>query len=64
MKSNYPKQPFHFSSIIKIEDVFAGILVRRPSMNRFLNLFVFEHTYPYLSRFLRSFAFVNTEGIV
>jgi hypothetical protein len=36
---------FLISTIIKIEDVFAGTLVR----------------YPYLSRFLSSFAFVNKD---
>jgi hypothetical protein len=52
------------STIIKIEDVFAGILVRHPCMSRFLSLIAFENTYPYLSRFLRSFTFGNTEEII
>ena len=52
------------STIIKIEDVFAGILVRHPYMSLFLTLFVFGNAYPYLSRFLRSFIFGNTEGII
>jgi hypothetical protein len=52
------------STIIKIEDVFAGILVRHPCMSRFLSSFAFGNTYPYLSRFLRLFTFGNTEGII
>ncbi len=58
----WPHTPI--STIIKIEDVFVGILVRHPCMSRFLNSFAFGNTYPYLSRFLRSFTFANTEGII
>ena len=52
------------STIIKTEDVFAGILVCHPCMSRFLSSFVFGNIYPYLSRFSRSFTFVNTEEII
>ena len=40
------------SIIIKIEDVFAGVLVRHPCLSRFLNPFAFGNTYPYLFRSL------------
>jgi hypothetical protein len=53
-----------FSAIIKIKHVFAGILVRHSCMSRFLSLFAFENTYPYLSRFLRSLTFGNTDEII
>ncbi len=39
------------STIIKIEDVFTGILVRHPYMSRFLSSFAFENTYSFLSWF-------------
>jgi hypothetical protein len=52
------------STIIKIENAFAGILVRHPCMSRFLSSFAFGNTYMYLSRFLRSLTFGNTEGII
>ncbi len=52
------------STIIKIKDVFVGILVRYPCMSRFLSSITFGNTYPYLSRFLRSFTFVNKERII
>ncbi len=44
-----------FSTIIKIEDIFAGILIRHPCMSRFLSSFAFGNTYPYLGQVLRSF---------
>ena len=52
------------STIIKIEDVFTGTLVHHLCMSRFLSSLNFENTYPYLSRFLNSFAFGNIEGVV
>ena len=52
------------STIIKIKDIFAGILVRHLCMSRFLILFSFGNTYPYLSRFLTLFTFGSTEGII
>ena len=55
---------FLISTIIKIKDVFAGILVHHPYMSRFLSPFAFGNTNPYLSRFLSSFGFRNTEEIV
>ena len=46
------------STIIKIEDVFAGILIRDPCMSQLLSSFAFGNIYPYLSQFLRSFFLV------
>ncbi len=40
---------FSISTIIKIEDVFADILVRHPCISRFLSLFAFGNTFPHLS---------------
>jgi hypothetical protein len=37
------------STIIKIEDVFAGILVRHPYLSRVFSSFVFGNTHPCLS---------------
>ena len=45
--------------VIKIENVFAGILVRHQYLSRFLSSFVFGNTNPCLSRILSSFAFGN-----
>ena len=52
------------STIIKIEDVFAGTLIRHLFMSRFSSSFAFENTCLYLSRFLSSFVFGNTEEVV
>jgi hypothetical protein len=41
--------------------VFASILVQYPCISRFLSSLAFENTYSYLSQFLRSFTFGNTE---
>ena len=65
-------KPFHYitgkieqiSTIIKIEDVFTGILVRHPRLSRFLSSFTFKNTDPCLSQILSSFAFENTKGVV
>ena len=54
----------HSETIIKIEDIFAGNLVRNPCMSWFLNLFTFGNTYMYLSQVLSSFAFRNTGAAV
>ena len=50
--------PLHISisTTIKIEDVFAGTLVRHPCMSRVLSSFALGNTYLYSSRFLTSFA--------
>ena len=53
-----------FSTIIKIEDVFAGILIRHPYFTWFLSSFAFGNIDPYLSRILGSFTFGNTKGVV
>ena len=56
---------YYISTIIKIEDVFTGILVRHPYMSRFLSSFAFENnTDPYLNRVLILFTFGNTEEVV
>ena len=52
------------STIIKMKDVFTGILVRHPCLSRFLSLFAFGNTYPCLSQILNSFDFKNTKWIV
>ena len=49
-----------FSTIIKIKDIFTGILARHLCMSRFLSSFAFGNTDPYLSRVLISFAYGNT----
>ena len=54
----------HFSTIIKIEDVFTGTLIRHSCFSRFLSLFAFENTYLCFSQFLSSFTFRNTKGVV
>ena len=54
----------YISTIIKIKDVFAGILIRYSCLSRFLSSFAFEITYLYLGRFLNSFAFENIERVV
>jgi hypothetical protein len=54
----------HSETIIKIEDVFAGTLVRNPCMSWFLNLFAFGNTYMYLGRVLSSFVFRNTGAVL
>ncbi len=54
----------YICTIIKIENVFAGILVCHPCISQFLSSFAFGNTYPYLSRFLILFTFDNTEGII
>ena len=54
----------YISTIIKIEVVFAGSLLRHLCMSRFLTSFAFRNTYPYLSQFLGSFAFENTKGVI
>ena len=53
-----------FYTIIKIEDVFAGILVSHPYLSRFLSSFSFGNTDPCLSRTLSPFAFRNTKEVV
>jgi type VI protein secretion system component VasA len=50
--------------MIKIENVFAGILVRHPYLSRFLSSFAFENRDPHMSRILSSFAFENTKEVV
>jgi hypothetical protein len=52
---------FLVSTIIKINNVFAGILVRHPCLSRFLSLFAFGNTDPCLRWILSSFAFENTD---
>ena len=42
---------------MKIEDVFAGTLVRHPCLSRLLSSFAFGNTDLYLSRVLSSFVF-------
>ena len=45
-KKNY----FNISTIIKIKDVFTGILIRHPYSSRFFNSLAFGNINPCLSR--------------
>lgn len=52
------------STIIKIENVFVGSLVRHSCLSRSLSSFTFGNTYPYFIQFLSLFAFRNTERVL
>ena len=58
------KIDFIYLYYIKIENVFAGILIRHPYLSRFLSSFPFGNTDPCMSRILSSFAFKNTKEVV
>ena len=55
--------PIEISTIIKIEDVFAGILIRHLYLSWFLSSSAFENTDQCTSQILSSFAFENTKEV-
>lgn len=51
-------------TIIKIENIFVGILLCYLCLSQFLNSCAFENIDPYLSWILSLFAFENIKGVV